>query len=378
MKPLFFLSLLSVWSALVIAQTPKTFYVGHSLSDQIPDMVQSLSNDHASVDFNWVYQSIPGAPLAWQWNRKNELDYTPIDPHYYGFYDETNGLPAGNFDILVLTEAVPRYPAIIEETYAYADSFYTYAIQYNPDIQVYLYEDWHCILSGTPTGCDYDVDSNPWRQRLADDLPMWESVVDTLNARFSPANPVCLIPAGQGLATLYDSIAVGSVPGITNIESLFADNIHLTDIGKYFIACIHFSMIHQTSPEGLTNQLQVWWGGDFEAPSPELALKFQQIAWQVANDYPRSCLNTTETITAKENWNITVAPNPFVNNVVIDSPWDNYKGEVYDCRGQLQYSFEGNSTSQTIQLSDLVSGVYFVQLQANQEEEVYTFKLVKE
>lgn len=178
------------------AQGPKTFYVGHSLSDQIPDMVQSLSNDHPSVDFSWVYQSIPGAPLRWQWDRKAEMDCYIIEPNYYCYFHEEYGLPTGEFDVLVLTESVPRYSAIIDETYAYADSFYRYATNYNPDTRVYLYEDWHCLLSGTPTNCDYDVDSNPWRQRLKDDLPMWESVVDTLNARYNPSNPVCLIPVG--------------------------------------------------------------------------------------------------------------------------------------------------------------------------------------
>ena len=260
------------------SQENRTFYIGHSLSDQIPDMVQSLSNDHPETQFSWVYQSIPGAPLSWQWDDKNKQQYEPIPPNYYAFYDQNEGLPTGDFDILVLTESVPRYWEIIDDTYAHADSFFNYALMFNSNTKVYLYEDWHCLDSGTPTGCDYDVDSNPWRQRLTDDLAMWESVVDTLNNRYNPINPVCLIPGGQGLAALYDSIQVGSVPGINSIDDLFSDKIHLNDVGKYFIACIHFATIHGVSPVGLTNQLQVWWGGDFDPPSEELALKFQQIA----------------------------------------------------------------------------------------------------
>lgn len=299
------------------AQTPKAFYVGHSLSDQIPDMVQSLSNDHSEVDFSWVYQSIPGAPLRWQWERLYAQDYYPIDPHYYGFYDETHGLAAGDFDILVLTESVPRYWDIIEDTYQYADSFFNYAMAYNANLRVYLYEDWHCILSGTPTACDYDIDSNPWRQRLTDDLPMWESVVDTLNARYHPDVPVCLIPAGQGLAALYDSIQIGAMPDISSINDIFSDNIHLNDVGKYYVACIHFAMIHETSPVGLTNQLQVWWGGNFEAPSPALALKFQEMAWTVVNNYPNSCLTTTNTGTRVQvQANLQGAYNFATNNMV--------------------------------------------------------------
>ena len=163
-----FLLLIFLSAFQIKAQNTKAFYVGHSLSDQIPDMVKSLANDHPSLNFDWVYQSIPGAPLRWQWERKDADDYTPNPPHYYGFYDENGGLPVGNFDVMVLTEAVPRYGELIEETYEYADSFFVYSNFYNPNIKVYLYEDWHCILSGTPTECDYDVDSNPWKQRIED------------------------------------------------------------------------------------------------------------------------------------------------------------------------------------------------------------------
>jgi len=280
---------------LATAQSPRAFYIGHSLSDQIPDMVQSLSNDTSAVDFSWAYQSIPGAPLRWQWDRKDANDYNENAPHYYSFHNATEGLPSGDFDILILTESVPRYLTIIDETYQYADSFYRYATSFNPNIKVYLYEDWHCLNSGTPTGCSYDVDANPWRQRLDDDLQMWESVVDTLNARFAPADPVCLIPAGQGLVALYDSIQAGVVPGLDTITDIFSDDIHLTDIGKYYIACIHFSMIHGISPVGLTEQTQVWWGGDFDPPSPALALKFQKMAWETVVNYPNSCVSSIPT-----------------------------------------------------------------------------------
>jgi hypothetical protein len=198
-------------------------------------------------------------------------------------------LPNGQFDILVLTESVPRYPLIIDETYEYAGNFVNYALDYNPATRIYLYEVWHCLDSGTPTGCDYDVDASPWRQRLEDDLPMWQAVVDHLNSEFELASPVCLIPAGQGLARLHDAIDAGTVPELSSIEDLFSDRIHLNDVGKYFVAAIHFSILHRESPVGLTNQLQVWWGGDFDAPSPALAAAFQDLAWEVANDETLAC-----------------------------------------------------------------------------------------
>lgn len=274
------------------AQT-QAFYIGHSLTDQVPDMVKSLSDDHQDVAFDWFFQSIPGASLQWQWGRMAANDYDPIPPHYYGFYHPVHGLPNGNFTALVLTESVPRIDEVwsIGATYDYAELFADYATDFNADTRIFVYEVWHCLNSGTPTGCDFDIDSNPWRQRLDDDLPMWESVVDHLNNELSLNHEVCLIPGGQGLALLYDEIVAGTVPDLNDITDLFSDDIHLTDQGKYFIACIHFAMLTGQNPIGLTHQTQVWWGGNFDAPSPALALRMQEIAWETVTTYPNSCID---------------------------------------------------------------------------------------
>lgn len=334
-------------------QTTKAFYVGHSLSDQIPDMVHSLSDYAKSFSFDWVYQSIPGAALRWQWGRKKADDITPIDPHIHGFYDEEYGLPNGGFDALILTESVPRYPIIIEETYRYTDSFMNYALLFNPDIQVYINEPWHCLESSTPTGCDYDVDSAPWRQRLRDDLPMWESVVDSLNLRYPDAANVCLIPSGQALGLLSDRIDAGEVPGLRSMEDLFSDRIHLTDQGKYFIACVHFAMIHRQSPVGLTNQTQYWWGGDFEAPSMELAQNMQEIALETVQKYPGSCYTPTYQEEELKN-DFHVYPNPAYDYIYTAQNDGDAGTEIYDLYGRRLKKVK----SEKIYVGDLPGGVY--------------------
>lgn len=340
----------------------KAFYIGHSLSDGIIDMVNSLSADHPSLDFSFRYQTIPGSPLRWNWQAKDRDDYTVNNPFYCGFYHEEYGLSAGDFDVLVLTESVPRYRSIIDDTYQYADSFYLYATTYNPDIRIYIYEVWHCILSDTPNPCHYDVPASPWRQRLTDDLPMWESVVDTLNSRYNPVTPVCLIPAGQGLATLYDSIQAGVIPGISSMNDLFADDIHLNDLGRYFVACIHFSMIHGITPEGLTNQLHGMWGNPYTTiPTPAQALKFQKMAWDVANHYPNSCLNST----TSNEWPVDqskalhIYPNPTNDFLNIHHPSAQDAGVIiYNLQGQVIYAGKENK----VDVSHFPAGVYFLRV----------------
>lgn len=370
--------LLGMLSTSAFTQSPiNTFYIGHSLSDQIPDIILAVANDDEPDSFNFVYQSIPGAPLRWQWDHVDEYDENP--PYYAAFNNPDIGLASGNFDVLVLTEAVPRLRGdLIEETYAYSDSLYQFATRYRPDIRVFLYEDWHCIESGTPTGCSDDIDSNPWRQRIDDDLPMWESVVDTLNTRFQPETPVCMIPGAQGLAALNDSIQVGAVPDVTRIEDLFQDRIHLTDQGKYFMSMIHYAMIFNKSPIGLPIQGRHWWGGELEAPSPELALKMQEIALETVSNYPLSCFNPQQSV-ANETETDTPAefklsqnyPNPFNPSTIISYQLpvnSEVTLKVFDMLGRdiatlVDGSIPAGSHSVTFDAVGLTSGMYFYQLQ---------------
>lgn len=369
--------------------TLNAFYIGHSLSDQIPDIILAVSNDQDANSFHFVYQSIPGAPLRWQWDHVDDYDENP--PHYAAFNNTEIGLASGNFDVLVLTEAVPRLRGpLIEETYAYSDSLYRYATQYNPDIRVFLYEDWHCLESGTPTGCDYDEDSNPWRQRLDDDLPMWESVVDTLNTRFEPETPVCMIPGAQGLAAMYDSIQVGSVPGINEIDDLFSDRIHLNDIGKYFMATIHYAMIFNRSPVGLPIQGRHWWGGELEAPSPELALKMQEIALETVTSYSQSCFDPEQQVTSNETLQenpggiqlLKNYPNPFnpSTNITFELQKPaNIRLAIYNALGQqievlADQAFGIGTHTLQFDGAGLPSGMYFYEL--NTEDVTQTKRML--
>ncbi len=351
----------------------KAFYIGHSLSDQIAEMLLSMTEDHPDVSFDAAYQTIPGSPLRWNW--ENGATYTPNPPLYYGYNHPTGGLPNGTFTTLVLTESVPRYPAIIDDTYEYASLFYDYALSQNANTRVFIYEVWHCINSGTPTECSDDVNSNPWRQRLEDDLPMWESVVDNLNTLYSPTVPVCLIPAGQGMARLYDEIELGTIPGIDTITDIFTDDIHISDIGKYFIACIHFATLFDKSPVGLPYELENVWGVPFDAPDAALALRLQEIALETVNAYPNSCSSIPNSITEPDVMKVTFYPNPTeeVLNIVTEKVID--KVAIFDISGKKINELHFRSNQIQISTESLPTGMYMVQIQS-EGENVYK-KFVK-
>lgn len=265
----------------------RVFYLGHSLTDYLPEMIDSLADPQS---FDWAFQSIPGAPLRWQWQRMLADDFESYHPHSVAFYHPEYGLPSGKYTVLVLTESVPRHQGNSDESHDYMRRFLEYALSYNPDIQVYIYEVWHCIKSGTPTACAYDLDSSDWRQRLDDDLNMWESFVARLNEQVKPANPVCLIPAGQALAHLYDAIEAGQVPQLSKLEDIFEDDIHLNDLGRYFIATLHYGMLLRQNPVGLDYRVYSQWGELFDGPKNQVQAQIlQSLALETLENYPQSC-----------------------------------------------------------------------------------------
>lgn len=251
-------------------QAVKPYYVGHSLINlNVPAMVHSLALD-AGKTSDYDYQIGNGANLWWQWDtlQGNEQGLPWQD-----------ALPTGQYNAMVITEAVPLLGQLLwSKTYDYADSFLLAARMYRPDIRFFIYETWHCTTTGTPAGCPWDNDDQLlWRPRLSADFPLWTGIMDTLKQRH-PAAAVWMIPAGQAFGMLADSIAAGQVPGINDFRQLFTDDIHLTDVGNYFVACVMYACLFRESPEGRTRQTFSEWGVPYTPPAPDLALQMQRIA----------------------------------------------------------------------------------------------------
>jgi hypothetical protein len=95
-----------------------------------------------------------------------------------------------------------------------------------------------------------------------------------------------MIPGHQLMMRLYDDIAAGKAPGLTSIGDVFLDDIHLNGLGQYAITCLVYAVIYQRDPSELPNRLAV----PEDTLSPEQALYFKKIAWEVARSYPRSGL----------------------------------------------------------------------------------------
>lgn len=254
------------------------FYVGHSLvGPSLPPMVEAgLARQGMAVEVS--AQVINGAPLKYSWDNSAEGERG----------DARAVLPEGETEVLILTEAIPiANHTEWSDSAGYVAKFAGLAWESRPDTQVYLYETWHSIKSGPGVEIPGDAGSGvPWRERLAADLPQWEAMTAKANALRPEGAPlVRLIPAGQAMAMLADAIWRGDVPGISDVDALFDDDIHPSDQALTFLALVHMAVLSGRDVNGLPAKLARHWPSRRGVISDAQAAAFQKIAWQAVTEY---------------------------------------------------------------------------------------------
>jgi hypothetical protein len=351
------------------AQSNNTFFLGHSLINfDVPNIVDKLSIA-GSQTFSYDANIGNGANLSWHWNNPT----TGQGPQW----DLT--LPNGGYENFIITEAIPLDGHLMySDTYTIADNFYNFAEQYNPNIQYYIYETWHCASSGTSNAdaaCGGDPNNTIlWRDRLDIDLPKWESIADHVN--LTHTNPMLVIPGGQAFARLADRIENGEVPGLTSVFDLFVDEHHLDSRGNYFIACVMYAVMHGESPVGLPNQLTTQYGTLYtEYPTPAQAAIMQETAWQTICDYQRdgvACAALSISSVEDERSSIKIYPVPTTNQLSIqfvDSFSENVSFSIHDQLGKIVLQDVLNSDMTSVNLTALSAGIYFLKI----KNEVFKF-----
>lgn len=330
------------------SQSEPTFYLGHSLVNfNIPHMVSELAIS-ANNPMRYNANIGNGANLGWHWTHPETGQGDRWDQF----------LNTNVYKNFVLTEAIPLKPNIEwSNTYGYLDSFYRFATPLSPDITLYIYETWHCNTSGTPDGCEWDNESNiPWRTRLSQDFSLWESIADEHNRKYG--QKAYIIPGGQGMARLYDTIAAGKFVGYDSFLQLFTDNIHLNLIGNYFMACIMYAVIFKSSPEGLEHQLMDMYGQPYTlTPTLDQAKILQKIAWETACDHGErtnvNCNLNVKQITHQKNIFYYSYPTLFLKDAV------DHQVTIFNSMGQMMAN---TKTSGSWNLSFLSPGIYFALL----------------
>lgn len=246
--------------------------VGHSLFGTTGPTMLEQALRAGTGDAHVDVQIINGAPLKYNW--EHSATAQGVDARVI--------LPQGDTSHLIVTEAIPLDNHVTwSETDVYAQAFADLAVEARSDVRIYVQETWHSLKSGTGAAVEYDAKADtPWRDRLDQDLPVWEKIAADLAAGItSPNATVAVIPAGQAMARLYDEIAAGRVPQLSGIEALFADDIHLNDMGHFFVAMVQYGVLTGHTPLGLPSDFKDRFGATLDLPDQDLARLLQTIAW---------------------------------------------------------------------------------------------------
>jgi hypothetical protein len=235
-------------------------------------MVEDIAVDQGHTN-TWAAKIGIGAGLKFQYDNPTLGQGWPDDP-----MNTLTHLGANAYDVVIITEAQPLADQIaVNDPVLYGGNFYDLAVGENPGCQVYLYEHWG---SRTTAGSDA-----LWRVGIDTDLPGWQSIANGINATRSGTPDILIIPGGQAMAALYDALAAAQVPGYTDIGDFFVDDIHLTDPGNYFMACVHYASIYRRSPVGATSVTDDRFASPHTPPDASAVTALQQIAWDVVQPW---------------------------------------------------------------------------------------------
>jgi hypothetical protein len=248
---------------------------GHSLTDGIPDPLIAMIRDAGLRGAVVDRSTIPGSPMDWRWNNSPG----------HGLPDARAAI--GNYDVLVMTERVS-----LSGTLPWHNSLEQALIWFNhawtegnggKGAETILYATWVGLDSGPGAVNPYNDPEGhiPFRGRLDLEMAGWEQIKDHVdNNRIAGSPPMRMIPGPLLMAEIHDAIEAGEVPDIADISDLFRDDIHLNDLGAYYIALAHYAVIFKRDPRGLSNRL-----GAQRSPSPALAKWMQEKVWAVVNSY---------------------------------------------------------------------------------------------
>lgn len=258
----------------------KAMFVGHSLINYtMPQMVKQLAESGNGLSMENAVQVMNGSPLRYNWENCREANFTG-EWAPQSFACDTIEAAVTPFDTLIVTDANNPISGhhIYNQTQVYLENFTELLKSTNDSGRSFLYTSWE--------GLTYH--QGEWLDQIAPELAEYEQIADeaeALSAERGRNAEIEVIPANLAIKELIIKIENGEINGLNARTDIFIDDVHMNDLGNYYIANVVFSAIYNRSPEGLTHLMMNQWGGVQIDVDPALATQLQQLAWTVISDY---------------------------------------------------------------------------------------------
>ncbi len=261
--------LLALGATVVAAdQAPKTlrvYFIGNSVTDTINYRGLAELAKSRSYTQVWGRHMIPGAPLQWIWEHPKDGFQEPPFGHY------PTALTNFQWDAISL-QPFDRHLDGKDGDIVMAKKFIDLALKKSPELQVYVYARW-------PRQQKDDFDT-AWLKKYTG---KWDGTNETkdyferLTLELRKAYPklkIHTVPVGHVLYGLNQWMKAGKVPGYTDIKQLFADGIHLNNVGSYVVGCTYFATLYKQNPTGLPS-------APYKVTDTKLTAVIQDLVWRI-------------------------------------------------------------------------------------------------
>jgi hypothetical protein len=283
---------------LLFAATNATtaYYIGNSFTDDLRYDKFKTMVESTGKQLQWGRHMIPGAPLSWLWEHHGALCEEP-----YGCYP--NALQNYSWDFVTLQCHSRLLEKESDGDLEIASRFVRLARSKSPNVVTFIYTNWP-NKSMEPYPGDY---MKQWEQTYISSGNTWctgdyyKKLVDSLRVAFANDKPenIRLVPNGYVLYEVAKRVKNGTLPGVSSVYDMYADDGHQTMKGAVLIASSLYSVFFKQSPVGISQSY---------LDDTALAQRLQQLAWEVVTSKelaPYTGVGTATAVEIPRRFNVT-------------------------------------------------------------------------
>lgn len=261
----------------------RVYHIGNSVTDTINYGAMRSMIQSAGRTYTFGRHIIPGAPLDWIWDHPD----SGFSESPFGLYP--TALPNYTWDAVTLQPFDRQLAGDTTYGKRYIDLARNRAE--NSNTQFYVYSRWP--RKNSDGSLDYDA---KWLRtytggydQTEETKDYFEDLVNSLRGQ-TPylSKPVLMVPVGDVLYELNQRMKRGAIPGFSNVNQLYADGIHLNNVGAFVTASTFYSTIYKADPRGSSYAAYdvINNAATDRDITPELAAALQQCVWDVVSQHP--------------------------------------------------------------------------------------------